>query len=194
MTYEGLITEVGISGTSSNDVTTYPVKVSIDETDGLLPGMNVDVSIVTQEQLGVLTLPTAAIQTGSRVLVKSKDGTTGERAPEGYQYVEVTIGASDENFVQIVSGLEEGTEVFYPNDTGRGGNRGGQMGGNRGGQMGGMGNMMGMMGGGMPGGNNRPGGGGGNRNYGGGGGNRNYGGGGNRSGGSGGGGNRTASR
>jgi len=115
--YEGIITEVGINGTTSGGVTTYPVKVQIDETDGLLPGMNVDVSIVISQELDVLTVPADAVQTGSRVLVKTSDGSTGEGAPAGYEYVRIEIGASDEDRVQILSGLDEGAEIAYPMTT-----------------------------------------------------------------------------
>ncbi len=115
--YEGVITEVGINGTTSGGVTTYPVKVQIDETDGLLPGMNVDVSIVISQELNVLSVPADAVQTGSRVLIKTADGTTGAGAPEGYKYVPVEAGVSDEDFVQILSGLDEGDEIAYPMTT-----------------------------------------------------------------------------
>lgn len=115
--YEGIITEVGINGTSSGGVTTYPVKVQISQTEGLLPGMNVDVSIVISEERGVLAVPADAVQTGGRVLVKTADGSTGEGAPAGYEYVRVEIGASNEDYVQILSGLDEGTEIAYPMTT-----------------------------------------------------------------------------
>lgn len=36
-TYEGVVTKVSVAGTSSGGVTTYPVTIRIDETDGLLP-------------------------------------------------------------------------------------------------------------------------------------------------------------
>ena len=111
--YEGVITEVSINGTASGGVTTYPVKVQIDQTDGLLPGMNVDVAIVISERTGVITIPASAVQTGSRVLAKTDDGSTGEGAPKGYEYVRVEIGTSDEDFVEIVSGLEDGDEIAW---------------------------------------------------------------------------------
>ena len=116
-TYEGTITEVGINGTTSGGVTTYPVKVQIDETDGLLPGMNVDVSIVISQESNVLSVPADAVQTGGRVLVKTADGSTGEGAPAGYAYVRVEVGASNEDYVQILSGLNEGDEIAYPMNT-----------------------------------------------------------------------------
>lgn len=111
--YEGVVTEVSINGTASGGVTTYPVKVQIDETEGLLPGMNVDVSILISDNPSVLTIPADAVQAGSRVLVKSADGTTGEGAPEGYQFVRVELGVSDGTFVQVLSGLSEGDEITW---------------------------------------------------------------------------------
>ena len=120
VTYEGVVTEVSINGTASGGVTTYPVKVQIDETDGLLPGMNVDVSILVSDNPGVLTIPADAVQTGSRVLVKTADGSTGEGAPEGYDYVKVDLGVSDSMYVQILSGLSEGDEITWQTTTGSG--------------------------------------------------------------------------
>ena len=119
-TYQGVITEISINGTAAGGVTTYPVTVRIDETEGLLPGMNADVSIVVSENKQVLTLPAEAVETGGRVLVKNADGSTGENAPAGYRYVKVEIGVSDDNYVEILSGLAEGDEVSYIPDTGGG--------------------------------------------------------------------------
>ncbi|MDO4750449.1 MAG: HlyD family efflux transporter periplasmic adaptor subunit, partial [Eubacteriales bacterium] len=45
-TYSGVITRVGVNGTNTGGVTTYPVDIRIDETDRLLPSMNADVTIV----------------------------------------------------------------------------------------------------------------------------------------------------
>jgi len=119
-TYQGVITEISINGTAAGGVTTYPVTVRIDETEGLLPGMNADVSIVVSENKQVLTLPAEAVETAGRVLVKNADGSTGENAPAGYRYVKVEIGVSDDNYVEILSGLAEGDEVSYIPDTGGG--------------------------------------------------------------------------
>ena len=115
--YQGVITEVGINGTASGGVTTYPVKVEISETDGLLPGMNVDVSIVVEKHPNVLAVPADAVQSGSRVLVKTADGSTGQGAIPGYDFVRVEVGISNEDFVEILSGLNEGDEIAVPMTT-----------------------------------------------------------------------------
>lgn len=159
-TYQGVVTEVSINGTASGGVTTYPVKVQIDQTNGLLPGMNVDVAILISENPNVLTIPADAVQTGSRVLVKTADGSTGSGAPEGYDYVKVEIGISDSDYVQITSGLAEGDLIAWQPATGNN-NMFGMMGMPMGGMpMGGMA-MGGMPSGGPMGRGNRPSGGGG---------------------------------
>jgi HlyD family secretion protein len=56
-TYTGTITKVSVAGTTTNGTTTYPVTVRIDETDGLLPGMNVDAEIIISEADNVLAIP-----------------------------------------------------------------------------------------------------------------------------------------
>lgn len=111
--FDGIVTRVGVNGTTSGGVTTYPVDIRIDKTDGLLPGMNVDIVIAVKEAIDVLTVPVDAVQRNNRVAVKNADGTTGEDAPEGCSYVTVEIGMADEDYVEIVSGLNEGDTVAY---------------------------------------------------------------------------------
>ncbi len=104
---------MGINGTSASGVTTFPVDIRLDVTDGLLPGMNVDVDIIVTNVTDVLTVPAEAVERGDRVLVKSPDGTTDEGAPEGYKYADVTIGVSDGDYVEITSGLSENDAITY---------------------------------------------------------------------------------
>ena len=144
--FAGTVTRVGVNGTTSGGVTTYPVDVRIDKTEGLLPGMNVDIIIAVKEAKNVLTIPVDAVERNNRVTVKNADGSTGEGAPEGCSYVTVEIGMADEDYVEIVSGLSEGDTVAYVKRTASsstnnfgfgmmpgmmGGNMGGTMGGNR---------------------------------------------------------------
>ncbi len=137
--FAGTVTRVGVNGTTSGGVTTYPVDVRIDETDGLLPGMNVDIIIAVKEAKNVLTVPVDAVERNNRVTVKNADGSTGEGAPEGCSYVTVEIGLADEDYVEIISGLSEGDTVAYIKRTASSGNSfgfgmmPGMMGGNMGG-------------------------------------------------------------
>ena len=119
--YQGVVTKVNINGTTQNGVTSYPVTIQIDETDGLLPGMNVDAVIQVESRENVLTVPVSAVNRGNRVLVKRDEAVgSGEEdapeqsdAPEGYVWVTVETGISDEDYIEITSGLEEGEEVAY---------------------------------------------------------------------------------
>jgi HlyD family secretion protein len=136
--------------------------------------MNVDAEIVISEADNVLAIPNGAVNRNTLVLI-TKDSPSAVNAveqenleaPEGYVYVEVETGLSDDDYVEITSGLQEGDTVAYirvvssSDDTmmmpmGMGGGMGGGMAGGGGGAPGG--------GGGAPGGGGgAPGGGGGGR-------------------------------
>ena len=155
-TYTGVVTEVSVAGTTSGGITTYPVTVRIDETEGLLPGMNVDAEIVLSSQENVLAIPSAAVNRGNTVLITASSPSAAnaldQEAPEGYVYVQVEIGVSDDSYIAITSGLQEGDTVAYLQSSGGSGDAmmGMTMGGGMamGGTMGGT--MGGDMGGGMP--------------------------------------------
>ena len=147
-TYTGTVTKVSVAGTSSGSATTYPVTIRIDETDGLLPGMSVDATIELASAEDVLAIPSAALNRGDTVLVtadspSAANGTLVESTTEDgedYYSVEVTTGVSGDDYIEIVSGLQEGdTVVYIPTSSSSS-------------EMGMMGGMPGGMGGGMPGG------------------------------------------
>ena len=117
-TYTGTVTRVSMKGSSNGGTTTYPVKVRIDETEGLRPGMNANAEIVIAEAGNALAVPNAAIVRGGYVLV-TKDSPSAANAdpdmtaPEGYVYVPVKIGVSDDNYTQIISGVTGNDTVAY---------------------------------------------------------------------------------
>ena len=165
--FEGTVTKVSVAGTTQNGVTTYPVTVRIDDApDGLLPGMNVDATIVVEESKDALSVPVAAVQRGNTVYVKdasakNTDNTMvgGTVLPDGWRAVEVETGLSDDTSIEITSGLSEGDTVYVPQIQAQSSSDGDSMmpGGDMGGMPGG-----GDMGGGAPGGGGgMPGGGGG---------------------------------
>lgn len=136
--FEGVITSIGIIGTSSSGVTTYPVDVVIEQYEGLLPGMNVTAEIVTQEVNDVVCVPVSAVMRGDVVLVtqeyaqqigaqqaQSDDAQRNPAAqaqpgevvtmgtePEGYVSLKVQTGLSNGDYVEITAGLEEGAQVY----------------------------------------------------------------------------------
>ena len=117
-TYTGTVTRVSMKGSSNGGTTTYPVTVRIDETEGLRPGMNANAEIVIAEAKNALAVPNAAIVRGGYVLV-TKDSPSAANAdpdmtaPEGYVYVPVKIGVSDDDYTQIISGVTGNDAVAY---------------------------------------------------------------------------------
>lgn len=72
----GTVTSIGVSGTTTNGVTTYPVIVSVPYTDGIRPGMNVSLEIFVQDKQNTLYVPIEAIQKiGNKNYVYVKGGT-----------------------------------------------------------------------------------------------------------------------
>ena len=117
-TYVGTVTRVSMKGASNGGTTTYPVTIRIDDTDGLRPGMNANAEIVVAEANNALVVPNAAVVRGSYVLVtkdspSAANADTTMEAPEGFVYVPVKTGVSDDDYTQIVSGIQEGDTIGY---------------------------------------------------------------------------------
>ena len=117
-TYVGTVTRVSMKGASNGGTTTYPVSIRIDDTDGLRPGMNANAEIVVAEAKNALVVPNAAVVRGSYVLVtkdspSAANADTAMEAPEGFVYVPVKTGVSDDDYTQIVSGIQEGDTIGY---------------------------------------------------------------------------------
>ena len=162
-TFTGKVTNISLQSSQSNGVTNYPVTVTLDEVGDLLPGMNVDGTIILDQVDDALMIPVDSLMRGNRVYVRD-DSVTEQKGnvPAGFKAVEVETGISNDDYVQITSGLSEGDEVYVDAATNNSTNMF---------QMGGMGGPNGEMGG-APGGNgggggqkgeNRGGNGGGNR-------------------------------
>ena len=112
-TFTGTVTNVSLESTYSNGVSTYPVTVTLDETGNLLPGMNVDGVITLDEAEDVLTIPVDSLMRGNQVYVR--DDTVKEQqgaVPAGFRSVQVETGLTNDSYVEITSGLEEGDEVY----------------------------------------------------------------------------------
>lgn len=105
-TYSGTITYISyISQLSSGGATVFPVKVSFDQPSNLRIGLNGDISIVTDRQDDVLTIPTEAIreEKGETFVYKKVDG----------KYVRTVIqtGKKNEDDIVVTGGLTEGDAV-----------------------------------------------------------------------------------
>lgn len=117
-TFHGVVTNVSSAGTTTSGTTTYPVTIRIDEFGELLPGMNATAEIEVASADDALSIPNAAVIRGNYVLVTADSPSAANAdpnmtAPEGYVYVKVETGVSDNDYIQITSGLTEEDTVAY---------------------------------------------------------------------------------
>ena len=115
-TYTGIVERVSVNGTTKDGFTTYPVTITIPEFGGLMPGMNVSAAIRCDTAENVLTVPVAAVNRGGRVLVApaealGEDGSVAD--PAKLEERTVTLGRSDDDYIEITSGLTEEDRVAY---------------------------------------------------------------------------------
>jgi len=97
--FKGVVDQVRLSATTTNNVVTYPVVVTVDNGDGtLLPGLTVNAEIEVSKREGVLKVANAALR-----YKPADEGTAGEapRAPRGSGG-----GAMTEDLARSASGLD----------------------------------------------------------------------------------------
>ena len=119
-TFTGKVDKVNINGTTANGSTNYPVTVLVDGTpEELKPGMNVSARIVVEDAGNVLCVPVETVSRGengtSTVLVAGPGALDEQGAlidPSKLEAREVTLGRSDDAYVEVLSGLEAGETVY----------------------------------------------------------------------------------
>ena len=122
--FTGTVDKVNINGTTTNGFTTYPITIRLDgdgtelARQGLRPGMNVSATIIGQSVENALCVPVGAVSRGNKLLVAApgalaEDGTT-VLDPTKTEERQVVLGASDDSYVQILSGLSQGETVLVP--------------------------------------------------------------------------------
>ena len=120
-TFTGVVTSVSAAGTTTGGTTTYPVTIRIDDTGDLLPGMNATAEIEVSSASNALAVPNGSVVRGNYVLV-TKDSPSAANAvqdmtaPDGYVYVKITTGTSDNDYIEVASGLQEGDTIAYDAD------------------------------------------------------------------------------
>ncbi len=110
MPLKGYVSATSIVGTTSSNSTSYPVTVIIEDSGDLLPGMNVEASIIISQSENCLAVPTDAIQRGDTVKVLKSDKKEN-LTDEDFEDVKVETGNTDTSYVEIISGLEEGDVI-----------------------------------------------------------------------------------
>jgi multidrug efflux pump subunit AcrA (membrane-fusion protein) len=108
-TFTGTVAAIEPAGTTTSNVVTYTVLISVDKTDvQLLPSMTATVAIVTQSAENVVLVPNAAVSGNGRVVVM-RNGTVTPLV--------VQTGISDGVNTQIISGLQPGEVVVTGTST-----------------------------------------------------------------------------
>lgn len=109
--FDGIITDIGVSGSNSGGNTKYTAEVTIDRAPNMIAGMNATALITLETDEDLLTVPSEAlVSEGTRTYVyTSYDSKTGALGNP----VDVTTGASDGILTEITSGLKAGNTVWY---------------------------------------------------------------------------------
>ena len=103
--FKGKVTQVRLASTTTNNVVTYTVIISVDNSEGYaIPGMSANVSIITDEVKDALCVPNVALK-----FTPETNGKKYEKqgiwilTKSGLKRYNVEIGASDDTKVQIIS-------------------------------------------------------------------------------------------
>lgn len=109
--FPATVTSVSNTGTNEGGNSKFSVRLTLSKSGEMLPGMNASAHLTLDTAQQVLSIPVAAlVEEGTRTLVYTgyREKTAALTNP-----VEVTTGVSDGEYVQILSGLENGDTVFY---------------------------------------------------------------------------------
>ena len=109
--FNGRVTKIAPLGVEKDNVTTFEVRVSIDNPGGeLKANMTANAEILLDEHKGVLTVPENAVmydpQKNATVEIPDK----GKK--EGKRKIPVKVGLSNGSATEILSGLREGDQVI----------------------------------------------------------------------------------
>ena len=122
--FMGVIESVSLEGKFENGRAYFPAVISVENFDGTLkPGMSIDYQLIASQSDDCLLAPIQAVkytEMGELLFVRTDSRPEnaidpeqlGLEIPEGFYAVPVIIGISDNYSVEIISGVEEGTEVF----------------------------------------------------------------------------------
>lgn len=108
--FNGKVTKIAPLGVEKDNVTTFEVRVSIDNPGGeLKANMTANAEILLDEHKGVLTVPENAVSYDNQknASVQVPD----QKQKEGWRKVPVKVGLSNGSVTEIVSGLREGDKV-----------------------------------------------------------------------------------
>lgn len=109
-TFNGVVTKISPMGVEKDNVTTFEVRVSINNPGGELKAeMTANAEIILEEHKSVLQIPEGAIiyDKDKKASVEVPDS----RAKDGKKKIAVNIGISNGAKTELLSGLKEGDQV-----------------------------------------------------------------------------------
>jgi HlyD family secretion protein len=110
-TFSGKVTKISPLGVEKDNVTTFEVRVSIDNGKGELKSqMTANAEIILEEHKGVLMIPEGSI-------LYDKDRKASVEIPDpagkdGKRKIAVTVGISNGSKTELLAGLKEGQQVI----------------------------------------------------------------------------------
>ena len=113
--FEGNVTQVRLASITTNNVVTYTVIVSVDNSEGfVIPGMTANVSIKTSDIKDALCVPNQALKFTPQNNDKKYDKQgIWIQTQSGPQRVDVDLGVFDDNKTQIISDkVKPGDRVY----------------------------------------------------------------------------------
>lgn len=109
--YPGVVTDISKVADTSTGVTQYSAQILMDKAPGMLPGMTADVDVKIQGTENALIIPVDAMhQTSTGAFVYTS---YDEETKRYGGRVDVVAGMQNDNYVEILSGLQEGDTVYY---------------------------------------------------------------------------------
>ncbi|HKS72260.1 MAG TPA: efflux RND transporter periplasmic adaptor subunit [Terriglobales bacterium] len=109
--FQGKVTKIAPMGVEKDNVTTFEVRVSINNPGGeLKANMTANAEILLDEHKGVLTVPENAVIYDSQK--KASVQVPAPHTKEGVRKVPVVVGISNGSVTEIVSGLKEADSVM----------------------------------------------------------------------------------
>jgi len=103
-TFEGEVTQVRLASTTTNNVVTYTVVISVDNSEGLaIPGMSANVSIIVNSANDVLCVENKALKFSPDSSKKYDKQGVWILSKGGIKRIDVELGISDDNKTQIIS-------------------------------------------------------------------------------------------
>jgi len=113
-TFNGEVTQIRLASTTTNNVVTYTVIISVDNSEGfVIPGMSANVSIITNEAKDILCVENKAFKfTPPDNDKKYEKQGIWIQTKNGIKRFDVELGISDDNKTQIISNeIKEGDKA-----------------------------------------------------------------------------------